>query len=124
MQESNPGEHVAEAMARNDATFREANERIDAFAASVDAEEGVPLPFLCECADRACTEIIRITSAEYEALRQDPTRFATVPGHEGDGSWARVVDANERYAIVEKCGAAARVAEELDPRSGGDDGGA
>ena len=122
MPEANPSEKAAEAMARNDAIFREANERIDAFAESVDAEQGVPLPFLCECADQNCTQIVRITSAEYESLRQDPLRFATVPGHEGDGPWAQVVEENDRYAIVEKRGPAARVADDLDPRSGGGDG--
>ena len=109
---------TAERAARNDAVFREANERIDAFVESVDGMGEEPLPFLCECADVTCTEIIKLTRAEYETLRRDPLRFAIVHGHEGDDDWARVVDENERYAIVEKVGAAAEVATELDPRAG------
>jgi hypothetical protein len=50
-------------------------------------------------------------------LRQDPARFATVPGHEGDESWARVIDVNDRFAVVEKLGVAGEVARELDPRN-------
>jgi len=58
-----------------------------------------------------------MTAAEYEALRQDPVRFTTVPGQEGDESWVRMVDRNDRFAVVEKLGVAAEVATELDSRS-------
>ena len=108
----------AEAIARNDATFRAANERVNDFASGLDVVEDTPLPFLCECADVRCTEIVRLTAAEYEAIRREPTRFATVPGHEGDEESTTVVDENERYAVVEKLGAAAEIAVELDPRAG------
>jgi hypothetical protein len=108
---------AAEQVARNDAIFREANERIESYAQSMGDHGDTPLPFLCECADVTCTEIVRMTSAEYEALRQDPVRFTTVPGHEGDESWAQVVEQNERFAVVEKLGVAADVATELDSRS-------
>jgi hypothetical protein len=104
--------------ARNDAIFRDANERIESCVDSMDGpvDDG-PLPFLCECSDVTCTAIIRLTRAEYDALRGDPTRFATVPGHEGHESWARVVEETDRYAVVQKLGRAADVAIELDPRS-------
>lgn len=108
----------AEQAARNDAIFREANERIESYALSIDAHGDTPLPFLCECADVTCTEIVRMTAVEYEALRQYPARFTTVPGHEGDESWARVINVNHRYAVVEKLGLAGDVATELDPRKG------
>ena len=108
----------AEVIARNDATFRAANERVNEFAAGLDAYDDTPIPFLCECADMRCTEIVRLTPEEYEAIRQDATRFATVPGHEGDDVATTVVDENDRYAVVEKLGVAAEVAVELDPRSG------
>ncbi len=104
-------------MARNDAIFRDANERIESYVQSMDEHIDGLLPFLCECSDVTCTEIVRMTSAEYEALRQDPVRFTTVPGHEGTERWAKVVDQNERFAVVEKLGVAAEVATELDARS-------
>lgn len=111
-------EERAEVIARNDATFRDANERVNDFAAGLDAYDDTPIPFLCECADLRCTEIVRLTPDEYESVRRDPTRFATVPGHEGDDEATTVVDENDRYAVVEKLGIAAEVAVELDPRSG------
>ena len=104
-------------MARNDSIFREANERIESYVQSLGDQIEGPLPFLCECADVTCTEIVRMTPAEYQALRQDPVRFTTVPGHEGAESWAKVVDQNDRFAVVEKLGVAAEVATGLDPRS-------
>ena len=76
-------ESQAEAVARNDALFRNANERINEVARSFDPDDEALLPFLCECADVRCTEVVQLSAREYEQLRRDPTRFATVPGHEG-----------------------------------------
>jgi hypothetical protein len=106
----------AERIARNDATFRDANERIDEVAKSLDDYRDTLLPFLCECADLRCTEIVRLTGEEYEEVRREPTWFLTVPGHE-EGEATRVVDENDRYAVVEKLGAAAEVAAKLDRRT-------
>ena len=111
-------EAAAAQAARNDAIFRDANEHIEGSAASIGGFEGDPLPFLCECADVSCTEVVRMTSVEYAAVREQPARFATVPGHEGDESWARVVERNERFDVIEKLGLAGRIAVELDPRGG------
>jgi hypothetical protein len=106
----------AERVARNDSTFREANEQI-----RVAAEEygvGDALPFICECADPRCTEIVRIGVAEYEAVRQSPTHFINAPGHDrAGGPYARVVESRDGYDVVEKLGEAAEIATELDPRS-------
>src|SRR5205823_14851784 len=46
----------AERIARNDATFRQANEEIERAAEPLGIE---PIPFLCECADERCTEIVK-----------------------------------------------------------------
>jgi len=107
----------AEVIARNDATFRASNERINDVAQTVDDYQATPLPFLCECADLRCTEIVRLTGTEYERLRRDPTMFATVHGHEGDDGATRVLEENDRYAMVQKVGRAADVAAALDPRT-------
>lgn len=90
---------TADTVARNDAVFRDANERTDAFVESVEGMGEGPLPFLCECADVTCTEIIKLTRTEYEALRLDAVRFATVSGHEGDNDdWASIPAAIARAA--------------------------
>ena len=107
----------AEQVARNDAVFRDANEHIAGEAARLDAEE--PLPFICECADPACQELIRLARGEYERVRQHPARFAIAPGHdEGPEAFASVVERHDAVWIVEKTGRAASVAAELDSRTG------
>lgn len=106
---------VAERVALNDATFREANEKIADAADSIGVE-GL-LPFICECADTRCTSLLRLTRAEYEAVRAEPTHFINAEGHHHSAQgWARVVDTYERYAVVEKCGDAADVVAARDPR--------
>ena len=75
------------------------------------------MPFICECADPACTELVRLTFAEYEDVRADSRHFVNAPGHEvnADG-YGRVVSRHDGYVVVEKLGAAAKIVEQLDPR--------
>jgi thioesterase domain-containing protein len=110
---------VAERVARNDAIFREANERIRAAAASMQLEQSDMLPFLCECADESCTTIIKLTTSEYEAVRGAPTLFINAKGHHVNAEgWGRVVDEFDRYSVIEKLGDAGEIVLELDPRGG------
>jgi hypothetical protein len=105
-----------ERIARNDAIFRDANDQIERAAHEHDVHEGVP--FLCECADERCTEIVRLSLAEYEKVRADPTHFVNAPGHHLPFADAvRVIAQRDGYNVVEKLGRAAEVAEELDTRS-------
>jgi hypothetical protein len=102
-----------ERAARNEALFRDVNERV------AEAAEGFHLELfdaLCECHDPACMTPIRITVPEYEALRAHPARFALVDGHEEPGL-EEVVERNERFVVVAKLGGGADLARELDPRS-------
>jgi hypothetical protein len=106
----------AERVARNEATFRSANEAIEAAAARSELEE--PLPVLCECADPACTEILRLSVQQYEEVRAEPRWFVNAVGHEvNSGAWGRVVAEREGYVIVAKSGEAGEIAAELDPRT-------
>jgi hypothetical protein len=107
---------VAERVARNEATFREANERVASFSHALERED--PLPVLCECADPRCTNVVLVTHAEYEEVRADPSWFVSDLGHVANAEgWGRVISENERFAVVEKLGDAAEVAAELDPRA-------
>jgi hypothetical protein len=107
---------VAERVAQNDAAFRDANEGIEDAADSIGID-GL-LPFICECADTRCTELLRLTRKEYEDVRADPTQFINAHGHEKSAQgWARVLVARPNYAIVVKIGDAAEIAVERDPRS-------
>jgi hypothetical protein len=98
---------------RNEAIFRDANEEIAQVREQLTVIEG-RTPFLCECDDPNCREVVRLTIEEYEAIREYPSHFLLANGH----SWAqgRVVDKHQDHFVVEKTGEAARVAHETDPR--------
>lgn len=91
-----------ERIARNNLTFREANEQISARAAEYDA----PLeriPFLCECPRPDCTEIVRLTRDQYQRVRDEPTHFLTADGHEeAEAAVADVVSREQGYVVVRK----------------------
>lgn len=106
----------AETIGRNDAIFRKANEEIDKVAEA--ALLGGETPFLCECADMACHEIIFLTLAEYDEIRQDARWFLNVPGHQASAQgWAQVIARHDSYVVVEKIGPAGEVAEQLEGSS-------
>lgn len=75
--------------------FRAINEEID------DAGNGRAREYVCECADTACTETIRLTHEEYEAIRADDDRYVLVPGHEVEGL-EDVVRREPDHLVVEK----------------------
>lgn len=104
----------ADRAARNEALFRRVNERVEEVNKAFEPIIG-ETDFFCECANIECMEKIRMSLAEYEALRQDATRFATRPGHD-DPATERLVEKRVGYVIVEKIGAAGERAEQLDPR--------
>jgi hypothetical protein len=102
--------------ARNQALYREHNERIEAHNRAhhwVDP----PMPdWVCECA-LDCAEPVQMTIAEYEAVRAEPTHFLIAPSPEHVlGPIEDVVARHDRYWIVEKKDHARDVSEDLDPR--------
>lgn len=103
----------AERIARNDAIFRTANEGISQVAEAQEMQDLVP--FICECADPACVEIVRLSLAAYLHVREDPRTFLNVPGHQASAQgWAQVVEGHDRYVVVVKVGPAGEVAEQLE----------
>ena len=102
-----------ERLAKNEALFREVNERVKELAVSELSDRS---DVLCECSDANCLATIELTVGEYEAVRAHGTRFALTPGHE-DASVETVVERTERFLVVEKRDEAADVAQDLDPRS-------
>jgi|SRR5687767_15273015 len=106
-----------ERVARNDALFREANEGIHDAASRYDVLERIP--FICECADENCRELLVLSMDEYDEIRRNPRHFLNAPGHvrAAQGA-AEVVDDRGRYTIVEKTGYAGDIVEGLDPRGG------
>jgi hypothetical protein len=102
----------AERIARNDAIFRNANEGISEAAETLEMDR---VPFICECADPACREIVQLSMQEYRGIREDPRLFLNVRGHEASAQgWAQVVEKHDRYVVVLKVGPAGEVAEQLE----------
>lgn len=113
------GDHITateERIARNEALFREVNERVSDVSARLEGDGEIG--FLCECGDGGCREAISLPRNLYESVRSDPRQFVVVRGHEEPGAEIRLV-AGERYAVVRKLGAAGRIAEATDPRRRG-----
>jgi uncharacterized Zn finger protein len=103
-----------ERRATTEALFRDVNERIAESAERFDANE---TEFVCECADPNCTHRVSASLVEYEEVREDPTTFFVVPGHEQDDI-ERVLSDRGRFRVVEKIQTAVRRAVvRLDPRS-------
>jgi homogentisate 1,2-dioxygenase len=98
-------------IAENQSTFREANDRIEAAAHRAVFLD--PVPFICECADTECLEVVRIPLAEYEEMRMHPRRFFNAPGHEAlsvESGAGEVVARRPGYVLVDKIAAAGEIA--------------
>jgi hypothetical protein len=108
----------AEQVARNNALFRAANEGIRGAAERYRVEELVP--FLCECADEQCTQLVRLSLVEYHAVCAHSTRFIIAPGHAAaEGETTMIVGEHGDYLVVEKQGPAAGLVTDCRPRDQG-----
>src|SRR5215210_7206717 len=58
-----------------------------------------PTPYLCECEDAACTDVIGLTRVEYEEVRAHPKRFVLASGHQESDS--RLVQEAPRFTVIE-----------------------
>jgi hypothetical protein len=104
----------AERAAENEVTFREANETLEQSAAELEFGEE-PTPYLCECENERCTQVIRLTRAEYEEVRADARRFVVAPGHQE--SHESVLREEAGFTVIEKIGEEGELVAERDPRS-------
>ena len=101
---------------RNEAIFREVNERLEQLQDSFGVSSG-QTQFLCECGDATCAQPIELTLEEYERIRADPTLFVIVAGHE-QVDVEEIVEENDRFYVVRKqAGEAQQIAVRRDPRS-------
>jgi len=104
----------ARALAENEILFRRLNERLA--SAERGGSDPRELELLCECSDRECVKVLTITPAEYDWLRQDPRRFAVLPGHEAP-ALEDVVERHDGFVIVEKHVETHPQVEAADPRA-------
>ena len=97
-------------LARNQALFREVNERINEIKPTVGFTE-----LVCECSDPSCTQSLAVRAVEYEAVRSNPRRFLIAHGHV-QPEVELVAEDNERFLVVEKTVETGFMAE-TDPRT-------
>jgi hypothetical protein len=100
-------------IARNEALFREVNERVQEIS---EDRATLTTDFVCECGNADCTESIPLRDEEYEHVRSDPLLFAVVPGHE-ILDVEEIVAENVRFNVVRKHVAEAILAKQTDPRA-------
>lgn len=101
-----------ERLARNQALFREVNERLLEFT---DGSSNGAIDVLCECSREECAVTMELSLEEYQRIRSRSTWFAISPGHETPAV-ERVVETRGAFAVVEKTNGAA-FAVATDPRT-------
>lgn len=83
----------------NEGVFRAANERLKDRLAGL--EENGKVPFICECSDANCLQVVELPMPTYEDVRaQGQRHFFVLPGHNGEGE--EVVGAGDGFVVVEK----------------------
>jgi hypothetical protein len=86
---------------RNEALFRAVNENLEGlnetFAVITDEFE-----IVCECGYADCHQQLTIPKDDYTRIREDPTLFVLVPGHEDVTSEAVVEEDHDTYVVVRK----------------------
>jgi hypothetical protein len=97
-----------ERIAYNEAWSRSLNERHAEWAAGHDATAG----FRCECWQADCVERIPLSGEEWRMVRAEPNRFAVAPNHVAE-SFEAVLTEYPHFWLVEKFGAAGKIAEDL-----------
>jgi hypothetical protein len=103
----------AERAAENESTFREVNETLGKRADEL-ALSGGRTPYLCECDDERCTQVVLLTGEEYEQVRAVPRTFVMVADHQSLDD--RVVRAETKYVVIEKTGEKGALVEQRYPR--------
>lgn len=103
-----------ERLARNQALFREVNERMLELN---DGFDGNSMVFVCECSNVDCTATLAINRNDYESVRAHPTFFAIASGHE-ILAIEKVIDQRNGFTIVQKT-TESDYAVETDPRKDG-----
>jgi hypothetical protein len=89
--------------AENQDMSRSANERLQDVAGRT-AEDGIVIPFLCECAADDCFGRVDISIDEYFIAHLAPEHYVILPGHPRiDGE--TIVDDRGHYELVTKAAA-------------------
>jgi hypothetical protein len=107
----------ARRVGKNEAVFREINERVDAINRGLADISDNRMHIICECGDLLCVDRLVVPVQRYEEIRSDPALFFVERGHDKP-AFEEVVEETDGYDVVRKRpGEPQRVAEETDPRS-------
>jgi hypothetical protein len=105
-----------ERLARNEATSREINEKIEDAHQEESESPGSDIRLVCECGQETCDRLLAIALAEYEQLRSDPRQFVVVRDHVMEDV-ERIVSETDRFVVVAKReGTPAAAATDENPR--------
>ena len=106
-----------ERVARNEALFREVNERVEELAQRFSTDLDQPAGFVCECSREDCVERIDVPLPAYAEVRRNARRFFVLPGH-ALSDIEHVVEEQPGYLVVEKdTPTSIRIVERHDPRA-------
>lgn len=89
-----------ERIARNEASFRDLNESLEAKVHRGRSEPQYA-GFVCECGNEDCDTTVRVPLDAYAEIRADAQLFFVVPGHELPDT-EDVVGEGDGYVIVRK----------------------
>lgn len=92
-----------ERRAKNEEVFRQVNERIADLADNFAFVGDLGSDFVCECANRACTEKVNLRLEKYREVRAKPRWFIVRPWH-ADETVESVVERSDEFWTVEKSG--------------------
>ena len=102
-------------LTKNEALFREINERVHAlndFGAHAER-----FSIVCECGQDTCADVIHVQRDFYETVRGQSDRFIVVNGHVLP-EIEKVVEQHEGFAVVDKHdGIPEKIAAQTDPRA-------
>jgi hypothetical protein len=98
-------------LAANEALARQVNEQVEQLGQRWN-DPGEPLEILCECSLADCTLRLKVSMADYHAVRENDTRFMLVDDHVVEEIERRVGTVGEA-TVVEKVGPGRDVAIEL-----------
>lgn len=101
--------------AKNEVLLRRYNEHVEAERMLVQPTLS---EWVCECADERCAQPVKLSIAEYEAVRAEPTHFFVVPSDEHVAPEIEYVVGREpRYWVIAKIGVGAEISRrEQEPR--------
>jgi hypothetical protein len=103
-------------LAKNEARFRDINERLARDLRRMRRRAGPVERFVCECSRPDCTQMIEVALDAYAQVRTDPRHFVVKRGH-ALGEIEFVVRQETTHDVVEKrAGRPAAIAEQESAR--------